>query len=67
MDFPALYPGKCAADCGWINPGDDVEWVDGHLVHVECMPEPEVERKPRPVCPECFTEIALNGACQCVS
>lgn len=66
MTFNARYSGRCAADCGeQITPGDEVEFVDGQLVHEGCTPTPQVERDPRPVCLECFTESALNGACAC--
>lgn len=64
--FTARYPGRCHADCGdTIEPGDDVVYVDDQLVHDGCTPAAEVERAPRPVCLDCFTEIALNGACSC--
>lgn len=39
------------------------KYVDGQLVHVGCVPADEPE--PRPVCPTCFLEIPLNGACGC--
>lgn len=68
MTFTARYAGRCAADCGeQITPGDEVEFVDDQLVHDGCTPTPHVERAPRPVCTDCFTEIALNGACSCAS
>lgn len=67
MTFAARYDGTCAAECeNRIHPGDHVRYVDDQLVHVGCFPkEPEPERTPRPTCPNCFTEIALNGACSC--
>lgn len=67
MSFTAKYSGRCSGYCGDpIVPGDAVEYVDGELVHDGCTPAaPEVEREARPVCPNCFTEIALNGACSC--
>jgi len=66
MRFTAKYPDRCAANCGErIEPGDTVEYVDDDLVHEGCVPESEIEREVRPVCPDCFTEIALNGACSC--
>jgi len=67
--FPARYDGVCAADCdSRIHPGDTVQFVDGQLVHLECtarllaQPEPE----PRPVCPSCWLEISVSGACGCL-
>jgi len=62
----ARYDGTCAADCGFrIHPGDMVQRVDGQLVHHGCIPEEQPEPEPRPVCPTCHMEIALNGACSC--
>lgn len=63
--FTARYGGACASPlCDVrIAPGDAVEYVDDQLVHAGCLPPAEV--KPRPVCAECFCEIALNGACSC--
>lgn len=59
----ARHPGLCTAcdesfDVGepLTRNAEDTAWV-----HVTC-PEPPA---PRPVCPECFMEIALNGACSC--
>jgi len=64
--FLAKYAGRCAADCDQpIDPGDIVEFVDDQLVHEGCVPAPVVERAPRPICPTCFIEIALNGTCAC--
>ncbi|MGI6878804.1 hypothetical protein [Microbacterium sp. gxy059] len=63
--FRARYDGTCAADCDQrIDPGDEVTYLDGQLVHVGCEPVDD-EPAPRPVCPICFTETALNGACAC--
>lgn len=62
--FAARYNGTCAVECGHrIHEGDMVQYVEGQLVHVGCVPDEEPE--PRPVCPNCFMEIAKNGACQC--
>lgn len=47
--FRARYDGVCAAQ----------------LVHHGCVPDEKPEPEPRPVCPTCFMEIALNGACAC--
>lgn len=63
--FTARYNGACAAECGHrIHEGDMVQYVDGQLVHVGCIPD-EQGLSPRPVCPNCHTTIALNGACLC--
>lgn len=64
--FRARYDGTCAADCpNRIHPGDMVQYVDGQLVHVGCIPDERPEPEPRPVCPACFTETALNGTWSC--
>jgi hypothetical protein len=66
MSFHARYDGVCAAHCDQrIHPGDEVAYVEGQLVHVGCEPAADDEPAPRPVCPNCFTETALNGACSC--
>ena len=66
MPFRARYNGTCAADCDHrIHEGDMVQYVDGQLVHHGCLPAAAPEPEPRPVCPSCFMEIALNGACSC--
>lgn len=65
MTFTARYDGTCAAECGdRIHPGDYVRYVDDQLVHVGCFPKDD-EPEARLTCPNCFTEIALNGACSC--
>lgn len=64
--FRARYNGDCAAGCGnRVHEGDMVQFVEGQLVHVGCIPDEQPEPEPRPVCPECFLEIAVNGACSC--
>lgn len=67
MTFLAKYASVCPGQ-GCEDPidiGDIVEWVEGHVVHEGCMPPPEV--KPRPVCTDCWMEVALNGSCSCPS
>lgn len=65
MTFLARYNDSCAgAGCDEpIERGDIVEYVDDHLVHEGCLPPAEAQ--PRPVCSECFCEIAPSGACSC--
>jgi hypothetical protein len=58
MPFTAQYPGVCADDtCGMsIRPGDEVQYVNGSLVHVRC-PEQLTDLTPREQsagrCPRC--------------
>lgn len=71
MTFTAKFPGPCAADCGeQIAAGDEVLYVDDKLVHDGCLPLENGSGVPaditRPICPECFTERAVNGKCACV-
>lgn len=65
MSFRANWPGRCA-DCDeGIAPGDNVEYVDDVLVHVDCS---EVERPADPlpdVCGVCWMAKSVTGACAC--
>ena len=65
MTFLARFNSPCAdRTCEHpIDRGDIVEYVDDQLVHEGCRPAPD--RGPRPVCGDCFMEVALNGACGC--
>jgi len=66
VSFTAKYTGTCAADCGYrIREGDQVEYVEDQLMHVDCPDA--IAPITRAVCPECFTETAVNGACSCAS
>lgn len=66
--FEAKYRGRCAdGDCRRpIERGDPVVFVDQALFHDECAldgcaPAPIT----RSVCPKCFTERSVSGACSC--
>ncbi len=64
--FRARRNDVCAAECGFrIHEGDMAQYVEGQLVHHGCIPDDKPEPDPRPTCPICFTEIALNGSCSC--
>lgn len=65
MSFRAKYPGRCP-DCGDpIEVGDTlVATQDGLAVHEEDVRRSASELS-REVCPRCFTEKAVNGACAC--
>lgn len=66
MTFHAKHPDRCAGSCAEpIEVGDEVEYIDDQLVHFGCTPTAEPE--PRPICPDCFLEIPLNGVCSCAS
>lgn len=65
MGFEAKYRGRCPADdCDGIEPGDQVEYSDGVLGHVDCAAaeatrvEPPVEEP----CTDCFL-IHKPGLC----
>jgi hypothetical protein len=59
MSFQAKYAGYCnAEDCSYgdtqIRPGDQVEYLDDQLMHVECAAHQR--RGHGPLCPNCFQE-----------
>ena len=44
MSFHAAFDGLCNGDCGSeILEGDEVEYVDGELMHTECAREAKEE------------------------
>ncbi|MGX5770811.1 hypothetical protein ACWKWN_08675 [Microbacterium trichothecenolyticum] len=55
------WHGTCPLGFDTIRPGDVVQYDDGALVHRACWQR----EQPRPVCPKCFMQTALNGACGC--
>lgn len=62
MSIEAKYENDCAACDGPIRVGEliDRDPFTEMWMHEECP-----ERKARPVCNQCFMEIALNGECSC--
>ncbi len=56
----ALHPGLCPVCEETFTVGTRITKHEGGWGHVQCP-----ERAPRPVCPDCFMERALNGACGC--
>lgn len=62
MPITAQHPAVCE-DCGdYIQVGDVIVLAGGAgWVHQVCPKLPQ----PRPVCPTCFQETALNGSCGC--
>lgn len=62
MSIQAAYVDICEACGGQIRPG---QLIDRDMWSEKWMHETCPQDEPRPVCPECFTEIALSGACAC--
>lgn len=63
MSFLARYDGFCGAeDCttGRIERGDEVEYLDGELLHVGCASRERRGTLP-PLCKDCWTHH--HGAC----
>lgn len=59
MTFKAMYKGVCGSCGDPIEPGDEVGYSDGQLVHGDCEGAPvrgRVERKPAEVCTSCWLE-----------
>lgn len=58
----AKYPGVCDSCNFGVRPGQQIQLDDSNAdprwEHVTCPTGPAV-------CPECFTEVARNGACLC--
>ncbi|MDO4254357.1 MAG: hypothetical protein Q4C81_04305 [Kocuria sp.] len=66
--FAAKYRGPCgSAVCDRrVEPGDQVVFVDQQLFHDECALDSALPAPVRrAVCPECFTEVSVSGACSC--
>ena len=58
----AKHPALCSDCSRFIHVGDLItrDAVDKRWIHADCPVE-----EFRPVCPDCFTEQALNGKCMC--
>lgn len=66
--FTARYPGRCPACGDPIDIGEDLTWDDDQAVHFTCAGRPRISvitERAREVCPRCFVEKAVNGACAC--
>ncbi|NYD39932.1 hypothetical protein [Nocardioides panaciterrulae] len=64
--FEARYPGRCPACHEPIDVGDDPVMEDHRAVHFECAgDQPRPQLVPREICPRCFTEKSVSGACAC--
>lgn len=69
MSFTARFDGPCVAG-DRIVAGDEIERTDqpGEFIHVDCEEDAEAKNFPstkRPVCPDCWTTVAVNGSCGC--
>ena len=62
--FLANFDGRCSECPEPIKRGDEVRFVDHVLQHGHC-PDHEPVQVERDVCPACFTERSVTGACAC--
>lgn len=64
--FEARYPGRCVACEERIEVGEDLVMEDEQAVHFGCAGRAsQPARRLTEVCPRCFTEKSLTGACGC--
>lgn len=67
--FEARYPGRCPACEDAIEVGDDLAYDEDVVVHFVCVgrtaTHQAASKKPREVCPRCFTQKSVSGACIC--
>ena len=61
--FTARFDSRCRACAERIHEGDQVTYRDDQLVHADCDTAAPAERQPRPMCPDCFTELPATGVC----
>lgn len=63
--FAARYPGRCPSCRESIDIGDDLAMDDEQAVHFDCAGSRPAAARPREVCPRCFIERSVSGACGC--
>ena len=63
----ASWHGRCGVCDGTIRPGEFCRQVEGEIAHSTCVGSSRIEPITRAVCPECFTEVSVSGACLCGS
>lgn len=67
--FLARYPGRCRSCSEPIEVDDELLMQDEGAVHFDCAGDRNAAyakvSKPREVCPRCFTEKSVSGACVC--
>lgn len=63
--FPAAFHGKCD-HCGdrW-QPDDPIAWDGIGFVHEACAIRTDADDSAGNVCPSCWLQRAINGACVC--
>lgn len=65
MSFVAKYDGRCGECSERISEGDHLEFVDGGVVHLDCVPDHTTEAPARPTCAKCWQILSVSGACGC--
>lgn len=64
--FPARYDGRCGACDERIYEGDMIEFSGEsatNFMHTDCAAAAPPERVQQPICPRCYTELPVTGAC----
>lgn len=68
MSAVARFPSKCPACLGQVEVGDVIvpqETAQGAQLWVHEVCPPAKFDITREVCPVCFTEVSVTGACMC--
>ncbi len=66
MTFEAKYHGRCGVCDERIDPGDPCAYAEDVIVHGDCeQAAARAERRKRPVCEKCWTEVTPAGTCGC--
>lgn len=63
MSFRAQFSGRCFGGCDGIEEGDEVEFANGVLAHVDCEEAEGARPEPKraETCPRCW----LERPCEC--
>lgn len=60
--FDARYGGTCSCGCAErINPGDEVAYIDGKVLHADCVRDGTLPDRPLSFCSDCW--LALPCGC----
>ena len=65
MSFKAKFDGWCGECREPIVKDDELEWLEGSVVHADCLADAVRDEAPRPTCSKCWQVTATNGSCGC--